>query len=297
MILAESLADREKALAKLLPLQRADFDGIFRAMAGRPVTVRTLDPPLHEFLPHDEATITRLAGQMGTAVEVLRAQIEASREQNPMLGHRGCRLGISHPEITRMQARALFEAACDVAEATKRAPKVEIMIPLIATKRELDLQEAVVRAVAREVFAERKRKIPYLLGTMIELPRSALTAAEIARTAEFFSFGTNDLTQTTYGISRDDIGKFLPAYLEQKIFTDDPFATLDREGVGRLMQIACTEGRKSRPRLKLGICGEHGGDPRSIAFCHELGLEYVSCSPFRIPLARLAAAQAALRGG
>jgi len=296
MILAETQAEREKALAKLLPLQRADFDGIFRAMIGHPVTVRTLDPPLHEFLPQDAKTIAKLAGEMGVDEEKLRAQVESMKEQNPMLGHRGCRLGISHPEITRMQVRAIFEAACNVAEATRRVPKVEIMIPLVGTKRELDLQEAIVRAVAEEVFAEAGRRIPYLVGTMIELPRAALTAGEIASGAEFFSFGTNDLTQTTYGISRDDGGKFLPAYLEQKVFADDPFATLDREGVGRLMRIACTEGRKVRPGLKLGICGEHGGDPRSIGFCHELGLEYVSCSPYRIPLARLSAAQAALGG-
>ncbi|MFN0007069.1 MAG: pyruvate, phosphate dikinase [Planctomycetota bacterium] len=294
MILAETPEERGKALAKLLPLQRADFDGIFRAMSGYAVTVRTLDPPLHEFLPHDEKTIAELARQMGVDEEKLRAQLESMKEQNPMLGHRGCRLGISHPEITRMQARAIFEAACQVAEATRRVPKVEIMIPLVGTKRELDLQEAIVRAVAEEVFTESGRRIPYLVGTMIELPRAALTAGEIARSAEFFSFGTNDLTQTTYGISRDDGGKFLPAYLEHKVFADDPFATLDREGVGRLMRIACTEGLKVRPGLKLGICGEHGGDPRSIEFCHELGLEYVSCSPYRIPLARLAAAQAAL---
>ena len=295
MILAASQVEREQALAKLLPLQRADFDGIFRAMSGHPVTVRTLDPPLHEFLPHDDPTIARIARETGIDEEALRARGEALHEQNPMLGHRGCRLGISHPEITRMQARAIFEAACDVAATTRRAPEVEIMIPLVGTRRELDLQADIVRAIAEQVFAEKGRRVRFLVGTMIELPRAALTAAEIAKTAEFFSFGTNDLTQTTYGISRDDGGKFLPAYLDQKIFADDPFATLDREGVGRLMKIACDEGRKARKSIHLGICGEHGGDPRSIAFCHELGLEYVSCSPYRIPLARLAAAQAALR--
>jgi pyruvate,orthophosphate dikinase len=294
MILAENAEGRDRALAKLLPLQRGDFQGIFRAMEGHPVTVRTLDPPLHEFLPHDEGTIGDLARDLGVTEERLRAKIESLKEQNPMLGHRGCRLGISYPEITRMQARAVFEAACDIAAEAKRAPKVEIMIPLVAAKRELDLQTAIVRETAAAVFKERGRKIPYLVGTMIELPRAALTAAAIAETAEFFSFGTNDLTQTTYGISRDDGGKFLHAYLAEKIFADDPFATLDPEGVGRLMRIACEEGKKSRPGIKLGICGEHGGDPRSIAQCHELGLEYVSCSPFRIPLARLAAAQAAL---
>jgi pyruvate,orthophosphate dikinase len=295
MILAEAPAEREAALAKLLPLQRADFDGIFRAMAGRPVTIRTLDPPLHEFLPQDEATIRKLAKDMGVRPEKLRQTVDSLHEQNPMLGHRGCRLGITRPEITRMQARAIFEAACDVARKTRKKPKVEIMIPLVGSKRELDLQAEIVRATAEKVFEEKGARLPYLLGTMIELPRAALLAAEIAETAEFFSFGTNDLTQTTYGISRDDGGKFLPAYLEQKIFTDDPFATLDPKGVGRLMRIACEEGRKARPSLKIGICGEHGGDPRSIQFCAELGLAYVSCSPFRVPLARLAAAQAALR--
>jgi pyruvate,orthophosphate dikinase len=295
MILAETEAQREAALAKLLPLQRADFEGIFLAMGPRPVTIRTLDPPLHEFLPHDEATIRKLAQQMGAEPAHLHATIESLQEQNPMLGHRGCRLGITRPEITRMQARAIFEAACAVARKTGRNPIVEIMIPLVGTKRELDLQAEVVRATAEVVFREEKKRIPYLVGTMIELPRAALTAGEIAKTAEFFSFGTNDLTQTTYGISRDDGGTFLPAYIEQKIYSDDPFATLDRDGVGRLMSIACAEGRKARPGMKIGICGEHGGDPRSIAICAELGLDYVSCSPFRVPLARLAAAQAALR--
>jgi pyruvate,orthophosphate dikinase len=250
---------------------------------------------MHEFLPQDDATIRKLARDMGVPAERLHFTVESLHEQNPMLGHRGCRLGISRPEITRMQARAIFEAACDVARKTRKKPKVEIMIPLVGSKRELDLQAEIVRATAEKVFEEKGARLPYLLGTMIELPRAALLAAEIAETAEFFSFGTNDLTQTTYGISRDDGGKFLPAYLEQKIFTDDPFATLDPKGVGRLMRIACEEGRKARPSLKIGICGEHGGDPRSIQFCAELGLAYVSCSPFRVPLARLAAAQAALR--
>ena len=295
MILAETDRERAEALEKLLPLQRKDFEGIFLAMGPRPVTIRTLDPPLHEFLPQDDATIRKLAKDMEVPAERLRFTVESLKEQNPMLGHRGCRLGISRPEITRMQARAIFEAACNVAKKTGRAPEVEIMIPLVGTKRELDLQADVVRAEAEVVFKEKKRRIPYLLGTMIELPRAALLAEEIAKTAEFFSFGTNDLTQTTYGISRDDGGKFLPAYLQQKIFADDPFASLDVEGVGRLMRIACDEGRKGRKGIKLGICGEHGGDPRSIEFCHELDLDYVSCSPFRVPLARLAAAQAALR--
>ena len=296
MILAETAAEREAALAKLLPLQRTDFEGIFRAMGPRPVTIRTLDPPLHEFLPQDDATIRKLAKDMGVAPERLRVTVDSLHEQNPMLGHRGCRLGITRPEITNMQARAIFEAACNVARKSGHAPRVEIMIPLVGTKRELDLQTEIVRATAEEVFREKKKRLAYLVGTMIELPRAALLAGEIAKTAEFFSFGTNDLTQTTYGISRDDGNKFLPDYLEQKIYADDPFATLDREGVGRLMSIACAEGRKTRKGMKLGICGEHGGDPRSIAFCAELGLDYVSCSPFRVPLARLAAAQAALRG-
>ncbi len=295
MILSDTTQERVHALRKLLPLQRADFEGIFRAMAPRPVTIRTLDPPLHEFLPHDEPTIWALAKDLGVTPGKVHAKIEALREQNPMLGLRGCRLGIVYPEITIMQARAIFEAACKVAKETKRKPMLEIMIPLVGTKKELDLQADVVRTVAEEVFAETKTSVPFMVGTMIELPRAALTAGDIAKTAEFFSFGTNDLTQTTFGISRDDGGKFLPHYVEQEIHPDDPFATLDREGVGRLMRIATEEGRAVRKGLKVGICGEHGGDPRSIEFCNELGLDYVSCSPFRVPLARLAAAQAALR--
>jgi pyruvate,orthophosphate dikinase len=296
MILAETSQERVHALKRLLPLQRADFEGIFKAMAPRPVTIRSLDPPLHEFLPHDEPSIAKLAKELGVSTANVRGKVEALHEMNPMLGLRGCRLGIVYPEITIMQARAIFEAACSVAKETKRKPRLEIMIPLVGTKAELDLQAEVVRTVALEVFREQKISIPYMVGTMIELPRAALLAGAIALTAEFFSFGTNDLTQTTYGISRDDGVKFLPFYLEREIHPDDPFATLDREGVGRLMRIASDEGRRARPGLKIGICGEHGGDPRSIQFCHELGLDYVSCSPFRLPLARLAAAQAALRG-
>jgi pyruvate,orthophosphate dikinase len=294
MILSDNGEERVHALAKLLPLQRADFEGIFRAMGPRPVTIRSLDPPLHEFLPHDEPTIRALAKEMGVKTAKLRAKVESLREQNPMLGHRGCRLGITYPEITIMQARAIFEAACNVAESDGHEPLLEIMIPLVGTQAELELQADVIHTVAEEVFREKKRRVVYLIGTMIELPRAALTAGDIARTAEFFSFGTNDLTQTTFGISRDDCNKFFPHYVEREIYSADPFATLDTEGVGRLMRIAVSEGRATREKLKLGICGEHGGDPRSIAFCHAIGLDYVSCSPFRVPLARLAAAQAAL---
>jgi pyruvate,orthophosphate dikinase len=295
MILADSDAERNRALKDLLPLQRKDFEGIFAAMGERPVTIRTLDPPLHEFLPHEAAEQRALAESMGISVAAVAAMVEHLTEQNPMLGHRGCRLGIAHPEITRMQARAIFEAACNVAKKSKRKPRPEIMIPLVGVAEELRLQAAVVREVAEQVFAEKGLRIPYLVGTMIELPRAALTAADIAVHAEFFSFGTNDLTQTTYGISRDDSARFIPLYVEAEILGGDPFATLDRDGVGRLMRIASDEGKRARPDLKLGICGEHGGDPRSVEFCHELGLAYVSCSPYRVPIARLAAAQAVLR--
>ena len=294
MILAEDTPSRERALAKLLPLQRKDFEGIFKSMGTRPVTIRTLDPPLHEFLPHDAKTIKALAKDMGVPATKILAKIESLHELNPMLGHRGCRLGIAYPEITRMQARAIFEAACNVAKRTKKKPRVDVMIPLVATAKELELQAAEVRQVAAEVFAKKKIKVPYLVGTMIEIPRAALTAGDIAEHAEFFSFGTNDLTQTAYGVSRDDAGKFIPIYLDQEIYPADPFAQLDVEGVGRLMQFACADGLHARGDLKLGICGEHGGDPHSISFCHRLGLAYVSCSPYRVPIARLAAAQAAL---
>jgi pyruvate,orthophosphate dikinase len=294
MIVADSRGEREAALAKLLPLQRRDFEGIFVAMAPHPVTIRTLDPPLHEFLPHEPAQIAGLAAQMGISARDLAAKVESLSEANPMLGHRGCRLGISYPEITAMQARAIFEAACDVRKQLKRTVKPEIMIPLVATVRELELQAKVVRDTAEQVFAEKGLRIPYLIGTMIELPRAALVADEIAGAAEFFSFGTNDLTQTAFGISRDDGASFVPLYIEQEILAEDPFASLDVRGVGELMRIAVERGRKTLPTLKLGICGEHGGDPRSIHFCHQLGLDYVSCSPHRLPIARLAAAQAVL---
>jgi pyruvate,orthophosphate dikinase len=293
MILAESAEDRAAALAQLLPLQRADFEGIFEEMAGFPVTIRTLDPPLHEFLPHDEADQRGLARQLGISLAHVRARVASLAEQNPMLGHRGCRLGISYPEITAMQARAIFEAALNVRARTRRTPKIEVMIPLVGTLREFELQAEIVRSVAADVFRERKSKVSFQVGTMIELPRAALLAAEIARGAEFFSFGTNDLTQTTLGISRDDAG-FIPMYVEREIWERDPFQSIDVAGVGRLMHLASTEGRGTRSELKIGICGEHGGDPRSIQFCEKLNLDYVSCSPLRIPIARLAAAQAAL---
>ena len=295
MILAEDVPAREKALAKLLPLQRKDFEGLFKAMGRRPVTIRTLDPPLHEFLPHDPKAQRELARAMGVKPAVIAAKVESLAELNPMLGHRGCRLGTSYPEITRMQARAIFEAACNVAKKTKQRPAVEIMIPLVSTAKELELQSEIVRLTAEEVFEKKGMRLPYLVGTMIELPRACLTADLIAKTAEFFSFGTNDLTQTAFGISRDDAGKFIPEYIEQGIFPDDPFTTVDLDGVGRLMRIAVDGGRSTRKDIKLGICGEHGGDPRSVEFCHELGLNYVSCSPYRVPIARLAAAQAVLR--
>src|SRR5450432_3020239 len=294
MIVAENEHDRRLALAKLLPLQREDFAGIFRAMKGRPVTIRTLDPPLHEFLPHDEAGVRDLATATGKPIAEIKERIEGLKESNPMLGHRGCRLGISYPEITEMQARAVFEAASDLAaEGQQVFP--EIMIPLVGTKRELDLQADLVRKTADAVFAERKRKVPYLVGTMIEIPRAAIIAAKIAETAEFFSFGTNDLTQMTFGLSRDDVPRVLADYIRQDIYDVDPFVSIDREGVGALMKMAVAGGRSTKPKLKLGICGEHGGEPASVMFCHEIGLDYVSCSPYRLPIARLAAAQAALK--
>jgi pyruvate,orthophosphate dikinase len=273
--------------------QKSDFVGIFKALKGRPATIRLLDPPLHEFLPQDHAAQSALAEKIGVSPEEIARRVHELHEQNPMLGHRGCRLGISFPEVTEMQARAIFEAA---AEMQKSGIKVnpEVMIPLVGFKRELDLQVEIVHRVAHEVQAAKKLKLNYLVGTMIEVPRGALIADEIAETAQFFSFGTNDLTQTALGMSRDDSGSFLPHYAELEIVKRNPFATIDQNGVGQLMQIAIEKGRKSRPKLKLGICGEHGGDPDSVKFCHRLGLDYVSCSPFRVPIARLAAAQAAL---
>ncbi len=293
MIVASDDEGRKKALARLLPMQRGDFEGIFRAMEGYPVTIRLLDPPLHEFLPHDKDEVAHLAKEMGRDPKELQHIVDGLSEQNPMLGLRGCRLGIIHPEITAMQARAIFEAACTVA-ARKGRVQPEVMLPLTSTVVEYRRQALVVRQVAEEVFRERQLTVPYLLGTMIEVPRAALTADEIASEAQFFSFGTNDLTQMTWGLSRDDAGSFLPYYLEHGIIPDDPFQVLDQAGVGKLVAMACDLGRRTRQDLKLGICGEHGGEPAAIAFCDDLGMNYVSCSPFRVPIARLAAAQAAL---
>jgi pyruvate,orthophosphate dikinase len=293
MIVAREEGGRRRALDKLLPMQRADFEGIFTAMDGLPVTIRLLDPPLHEFLPHGGEETKLLARTLDLPRADLNRIIESLRETNPMLGHRGCRLGISYPEITEMQARAILEAAV---RAMRRGivVKPEIMIPLVSSVKEFENQRAIIEDVAERVLGGMGERIPYLIGTMIELPRAALTAAQIAQSAEFFSFGTNDLTQTTMGLSRDDAGRFLPSYIDRGIFSDDPFQVLDTEGVGRLVRIAVEDGRRVRPNIKLGICGEHGGEPRSISFCHSLGLDYVSCSPFRVPIARLAAAHAAL---
>ena len=293
MILADTLDQRRAALAKLLPLQRKDFAGIFEVMNGRPVTIRTIDPPLHEFVPHEEKAQRQLAQQMGVSYEKVKSRVESLHEFNPMLGFRGCRLGIIYPEITEMQARAIFEAA---AETKKKGIDVEpeVMIPLVGNVKELEHQTALVRAQAEAVMKEQGVKFKYLVGTMIEVPRGALTADQIGSVAEFFSFGTNDLTQTTLGVSRDDAARFLTPYVEKEIYPKDPFEVLDRTGVGSLMRIAVEKGQAARPGIKLGICGEHGGDPSSIEFCHILGLNYVSCSPFRVPIARLAAARAAL---
>ena len=293
MILADNVADRKAALAKLLPLQRDDFEGIFEAMDGRPVTIRTIDPPLHEFLPHDEKSQRALASQMGISYEKVRQRVDSLHEFNPMLGFRGCRLGIIYPEITEMQTRAIFEAAANVRKRGKDVVP-EVMIPLVGHVKELEHQEKIVRQVAVDVMKEKGVTFRYLVGTMIEIPRGALTADEVAKVAEFFSFGTNDLTQTTLGVSRDDAGRFLIPYVEQEIYPKDPFDSIDQAGVGELMKIAVQKGRSVRSNLKLGICGEHGGEPSSVEFCHTIGLDYVSCSPFRVPIARLAAARAAL---
>ncbi len=294
MILASDEAGRRKALEKLLPIQRKDFEGIFEAMHDLPVTVRLLDPPLHEFVPHEKENQQIMADEMGISVEEIRQKVEYLSEFNPMLGHRGCRLGNTYPEISEMQARAIIEAALNLKQKGVTA-KPEIMIPLTGTYQEMKMQEDLVRAIAEKVFEERNDKIDYLVGTMIEIPRAALIADEIAKSAEFFSFGTNDLTQMTFGYSRDDAGKFLPVYLEKNILENDPFQILDQEGVGQLMKIAVKKGRKTRKNLKIGICGEHGGEPSSVEFCNSLGFNYVSCSPFRVPIARLAAAQAVIK--
>ncbi|MHB1685979.1 MAG: pyruvate, phosphate dikinase [Ignavibacteriaceae bacterium] len=294
MIVSDTVEDRKAALAELLPLQRVDFHGIFEVMNGLPTTIRTLDPPLHEFLPHEDKEQVELANALNIPVEKLKQKIDSLHEFNPMLGFRGCRLGILYPEITEMQARAIMEAACDVAAKGIKV-KPEIMIPLVGDLNEFKLQEAIVRRVADEVMKEKGKKIGYMVGTMIELPRAAVTADKIAQRAEFFSFGTNDLTQTTFGLSRDDAGKFLPLYVQDEILPNDPFEVLDQEGVGQLVKMGTERGRSTRPDLKVGICGEHGGEPASVEFCHRTGLNYVSCSPFRVPIARLAAARAVVK--
>jgi pyruvate,orthophosphate dikinase len=300
MIMARTEEDRRAALAQLLPMQRSDFEGIFRAMDGLPVTIRLLDPPLHEFLPKREELMVEIAkleltdpksSRLSEARAILR-RVEELHEFNPMLGLRGCRLGVTYPEISEMQARAIFEAAANVSrEGVKVIP--EVMVPLIVTVKEMENQGTIIRQTAEKVFAEKGTRVEYLVGTMIELPRACVIADEIAQDAEFFSFGTNDLTQTMYGFSRDDIGTFLPAYLDHGILKNDPFAAIDQKGVGHLMEMGVELGRKTRPNIKLGICGEHGGDPESVAYCHKIGLTYVSCSPYRVLTARLAAAQAA----
>jgi len=296
MIVAEEEAGRRAALEKLLPMQRQDFIEIFRIMAGLPVTIRLLDPPLHEFLPHTEEEIADVAKAAGVDAKDLGHRVKELAESNPMLGHRGCRLGISYPEIYEMQARAIFEAAVEVSKEGGETVIPEVMIPLVATAKELEILKDKIAAVASLVEQETGTAPHYLIGTMIELPRAALLAGDIAKSAEFFSFGTNDLTQTTYGISRDDAARFLDDYISQEIFSVDPFVSIDQAGVGELVKIATERGRKTRQDIKLGICGEHGGDPASVAFCHNTGLDYVSCSPYRVPIARLAAAQAAIQG-
>jgi pyruvate,orthophosphate dikinase len=293
MILADDEAGRRRALAKLLPMQKEDFKGILRIMGSLPVTIRTLDPPLHEFLPKRDEEVIELAQVMDVPVEVLREKVNVLHEFNPMLGHRGCRLGISYPEITEMQAQAIFEAACELRREGKN-PFPEIMIPLVGSRQELREQKIIVERIARATQQSYGVRVRYLIGTMIELPRACMVADEIAEEAEFFSFGTNDLTQTCLGLSRDDAGKFLPTYVLNGLLPQDPFVSIDREGVGALMRIAVTKGRRKRKDLEMGICGEHGGDPKSVAFCHEIGLSYVSCSPYRVAIAKLAAAQAAL---
>ncbi|RZT96879.1 pyruvate phosphate dikinase [Ancylomarina subtilis] len=294
MILAENLEGRKEALAKLLPIQREDFSGILEAMDGFGVTIRLLDPPLHEFTPNDDASQKEMAEKLGVDVSIVKAKVESLHEFNPMLGHRGCRLGNTYPEITEMQARAIIEAACDL-KAKGLNPKPEIMVPLIGTVKELKMQETIIRETAAAVFAEKGIEVDFMVGTMIEIPRAAVTADEIAEVAEFFSFGTNDLTQMGFGYSRDDAGKFLPIYIEKGILKHDPFQVLDQDGIGQLVRMGCEKGKSTREDIKLGICGEHGGEPSSVEFCNSVGMDYVSCSPFRVPIARLAAAQANLK--
>ncbi|HQP20943.1 MAG TPA: pyruvate, phosphate dikinase, partial [Phenylobacterium sp.] len=294
MILADDEAGRRAALAKILPMQRADFVELFTIMEGLPVTIRLLDPPLHEFLPHTEEDLVQVAKATGLNAEKLMRRAKELHETNPMLGHRGCRLGVSYPEIYEMQVRAIFEAACEIVASGKAAPIPEIMHPLVAKGEEMRYLRQLTDRTAKQVLEEKGQTIEYMVGTMIELPRAAIRAGDLAENAEFFSFGTNDLTQTTFGISRDDSGRFLNAYIDKGIFEKDPFVSLDQEGVGDLIRIAAERGRAVRPGAKMGICGEHGGDPASISFCEEVGLDYVSCSPFRVPIARLAAAQAAI---
>jgi pyruvate,orthophosphate dikinase len=294
MILAETVKGRKEALEQLLPMQREDFEGIFEAMEGLPVTVRLLDPPLHEFVPHQLAHQKELAEDMHISLDAVKAKIVELEEFNPMLGHRGCRLGITYPEITEMQTRAIIEAALNLKERGIEA-KPEIMVPLIGTLAEFVSQEKIIRDTANKVFEERNDTIEFLVGTMIEIPRAALTANLIAQRAEFFSFGTNDLTQMAFGYSRDDAGKFLPIYIEKGILKVDPFEALDQEGVGQLVELGTERGRSTKPNLKVGICGEHGGEPSSIEFCYNTNLDYVSCSPFRVPIARLSAAQAQIK--
>jgi pyruvate,orthophosphate dikinase len=291
MILSKSKEDRAKALAKLLPHQKKDFVEIFKIMGGLPVTVRLLDPPLHEFLPHSDKEIQEVANVVGVDLKEVKSRISELHEQNPMLGHRGCRLGISYPEIYEMQCRAIFEALVELKKNKVKSAFPEIMIPLVSTEVEIKIMKELVNKIAKTVQEENKVKIDFMVGTMIELPRAAIKAKDIAKHAEFFSFGTNDLTQTTFGISRDDSGKFLNDYIDNKIFDIDPFVSID-EGVEDLIEIAVLKGKKQNKKIKLGICGEHGGDPKSIAFCSRVGLNYVSCSPYRVPIARLAAAQA-----
>ncbi|MFH1132214.1 MAG: putative PEP-binding protein, partial [Pseudomonadota bacterium] len=296
MILSNDEAGRRKALEKILPMQREDFIGIFRALDGRPGTIRLLDPPLHEFLPHTDEEIESLAKEMKVSVSELRQRNQSLHEFNPMLGHRGCRLGITYPEIYEMQVRAIMEAACIVQnEGIKVLP--EIMIPLTGHAMEMEITREISVRISEEVIAEKKTPVKYLVGTMIELPRACLVADKIAKDAEFFSFGTNDLTQTTYGLSRDDVRNFLPFYLEHNIYPVDPFVSIDQEGMGHLIELAIQKGRSTRPNLKVGICGEHGGEPASVKFCHRMNMDYVSCSPFRVPIARLAAAQAVIEEG